>query len=306
MGTKKENKNTKNNWILIGTVLIIILVAILPSVFPGYPTLDSICMGICASMVASLLYSLFSLYVLISPEHSETMDSLNTLNETMSLISNSGVIKNGLPCNEILVRANENAKEIAKVNSFLKLKDRGLRTIRSKRDVENEHEFWLGLIQDYNESLDIASRTISPWLTEAYRESFILGIEQRLVKGKTVRILILQPNAEETKQIEKRLGRRISRDINTTLQILKSSVWNKLSDEQKKIFAVKLCRTNIPYIYINNGLSVTVSPYMVSSTTQGKTFLAVFERTSQFIRGFDDDFTSLFNNAIDVDWGRVK
>lgn len=303
---EKEKKNAVRNIIIIVTIIVTLVVAVLPFIFPGNKVLATICLGILASIIASLIFSVFSLYVLNDPDHEEEMGAINELNNGVNKIASSAVIADGVKCDIIHQQVNANAKKIEEVNSFKKIKDRGLRTIRSKEDLDHKQEFWLNLVQNYDAPLDIASRTLSPWLKVAYREKFLLSIEQRLNNGHHVHLLIQKPNSDDIKKLEVKLGKNISKSAGDTLSVLKLNIWGKLTDSQKELFKVKVCESIIPYIYIDNGQSVTISPYMASSKAQGRSFLVVFDHTSQYIEGFDDDFSELLNDADDVDWRTVR
>lgn len=221
------------------------------------------------------------------------MGAINELNNGVNKIASSAVIADGVKCDIIHQQVRENAQKIEEVNSFKKIKDKGLRTIRSKEDLDHKQEFWLDLLQNYDAPLDIASRTLSPWLKAAYREKFLLSIEQRLKKGHHVHLLIQKPNSEDIKKLEAKLGKNISKSAGDTLSVLKSNIWCKLTEDQKKIFRVKVCESVIPYIYIDNGQSVTISPYMSTSKAQGRSFLVVFDHTSQYIEGFGEPLRQL-------------
>lgn len=303
---KKGKKNIVRNTIIVVTIIVTLIVAALPCICPGNDELATICLGILASIIASLIFSVFSLYVLNDPDHEEEMGAINELNNGVNKIASSAVIADGVKCDIIHQQVRENAQKIEEVNSFKKIKDKGLRTIRSKEDLDHKQEFWLDLLQNYDAPLDIASRTLSPWLKAAYREKFLPSIEQRLKKGHHVHLLIQKPNSEDIKKLEAKLGKNISKSAGDTLSVLKSNIWCKLTEDQKKIFRVKVCESVIPYIYIDNGQSVTISPYMSTSKAQGRSFLVVFDHTSQYIEGFDDDFSELLNGADDVDWRSVN
>lgn len=287
------------------TIVVLVVVSLLPSLYDS-DLMDMICFGIAASILASFIFYLLSTYAFDDPNHRDTMSAINTVSANLKKIADSPVIKEGVKCDEMYKKMNEGWEKIEKNNQLKKYYEKGFKSIRNRDDIENKKEYWHKILEHEEHPLDIASRTLTPWFGREYLTHFKNSIFNRINNGQEVHILVLNPYGSTLKEYETQTKKHFSVKTKDTLKTLKREIYTKLTPHQKVLFQVKIIDSIIPYIYIDNGVDIMISPYMHYSTGHDKGFVAIFTGESQYIAGFKDDFNTMFKAAKNVDWELVK
>lgn len=163
---------------------------------------------------------------------------------------------------------------------------------------EQKPEYWNGLIAASTNKLDMLGHAFTTWTHQPHTDFFSKKIVKILKNGGIVRIVILSPDGENTSRLTKRVGKPYPERANETLQFIKTHILDKLSNSKKDNLFIKLEReSEIPYMYINNGNKIVVSPYYSKVSDSKDNLVIEFDTKSKFGGSYSSDFDLVFKTA---------
>ncbi len=238
--------------------------------------------GIGTSIIASLIFSLV-FYVFI--EKKECKKCSEVLKD-----SEFKEIKNIMTNNEKSIQQ--------RINNINFLTDSGLKSIRKKHFYESGGKFWIELINEAEEKLDLMGHSLSKWLDDEYKDAFINKLLQLAKNKKDVRIIILKPDGDSLSRMSDQLAKNnYKQKVEKTLNVIRTCVIDKLDTPDKKYIKIKeVEKEDINYMMINTGSSVCVSPFFVKNSSYDS-ILIVLDRGSEFGKSFCDDFNNFFEDG---------
>lgn len=162
--------------------------------------------------------------------------------------------------------------------------------------TDKKNDIWMAFLKASATKLDITAHTLSPWFRSTYAPMFKETINRIIKAGGKVRILILDPEGENLKQIKTDNLEEYKEKIKGSLDEL-GKIKKELSDADKDRLIVKINgKLVIPYSYLANESEIAISPYLSSSSGRSS-FVAVFSEKSSLANSYINDFEDTFNSA---------
>lgn len=250
---------------LIFIIVLIIIIFSVVTVTLFFTAKESIYfilnIGILASLIASIIYGLFNFLLLKQP--------IAERDELKSLIT-----------------------------EFRKRELNGIKNICHK--FEQNPEYWNGFLASATQKLDMLGHAFTTWTHEPHKEFFAKKIIQIIKNEGTVRIVILSPDSDNTKKLTKRVGKPYKDRVNETLQFFSTNIIPKLGEKQLNRLLIKLeNESDIPFMYINNGSNIIVSPYYSKAIDSKDNLVIQFSLESKFGGSYSSDFDQVFSQAIE-------
>lgn len=206
-------------------------------------------------------------------------------------------------CSEFLFNDDSDRKTIKSdvhdIKNFCKatngLKDLGVQNIKSISVDDQDTSFWLGILNNSHEQLDIIAHTLSPWFKDDYRDAFINKIVELTNNNKIVRILILDPNGSNLDFVNTgNLEKYREKILNTVTSI--KSIYSRINPNCQKNLIVKFNNSYIiPYSYIRNDSHTFISPYLCSNSERSS-FITECNNGKKIANVFNNDFEDIFKN----------
>jgi hypothetical protein len=166
---------------------------------------------------------------------------------------------------------------------------------------EQKPEYWNKLIADSSSQLDMLGHAFTTWTHYPHADSFAEKIRLIAKNHGQVRIVILDPEGENTQRLSSRFGRNYSDRVQETVSFFKSKIYAKLSKAQKKRVVIKLEKeSDVSYMYINNGSMAVVSPYYTLHSDSKDNLVIELDSKSKFLNSYASDFEEVFKNAGEI------
>lgn len=163
---------------------------------------------------------------------------------------------------------------------------------------EQNPEYWNELITDSNLQLDMLGHAFTTWTHHPHADFFAQKIRSIAKKGGRVRIVILDPEGENTQRLSARFGKPYSDRVQETLSFFESEIYAKLGQAQKERVVIKLEKdSDVSYMYINNGSRAVVSPYYTLHSDSKDNLVIELDSKSKFSNSYASDFDKVFKNA---------
>lgn len=258
----------KNRWkFVVGAVIIAIVIAVLFITYfsSNDGLIKEFCLGIIISIISSLMFFLCSEFLFNDDSDSKTIKS-----------------------------------EVHDIRSFCEvtngLNTLGVEDIKSISVDDEDPSFWLKILHNSHEQLDIIAHTLSPWFKDDYRDEFINKIVELANNNKFVRILILDPNGLNLNFVNTGNSEKYKEKILNTVKSIKI-IYGKINPNCQKNLIVKFNSSYvIPYSYIRNDLHTFVSPYLCSNSERSS-FITKCNNGRKIANVFNSDFEDIFKNT---------
>lgn len=254
----------KNRWkfVLGGTIITIVIAILFIVYFSNKDELiKEFCLGIIISIISSLMFFL---------------------------------------CSEFLFNDDTIKSEVHDIKGYCELTNElnilGIQNIKSISVDDQDTSFWLSILKNSHEQLDIIAHTLSPWFKDDYQDSFINKIVELANNNKIVRILILDPNGNNLNFVNTGdLGKYREKIFNTVKSI--KGIYDKINPNSRKNLIIKFNSSYvIPYSYIRNDVNTFVSPYLCSNSERSS-FITVCSKGKKIANVFNNDFEDIFKNT---------
>ena len=136
------------------------------------------------------------------------------------------------------------------------------------------------------------------WTHQPHSTFFAEKLIKIAKSGGMVRVVILDPEGENTAKLESRFGKSYSERVKETLSFFDSEIYPKLSGSQKKKVIIKLENdSEVSFMYINNGTQVVVSPYYTKHADSKDNLVIELDSQSKFSGSYSADFEKVFKSA---------
>ena len=184
-----------------------------------------------------------------------------------------------------------------------KLYGSGVKDIRRKVYYDSETGFWMNILKNTDNRLDLIGHSISNWFHEDYRVLFCNKIKTMIDTGKTVCIILSchknQFNSENIRAvlISEKNKNNLSKVERTCLYF--AELLRNVEQDKRENLEVYITDINkITYMYIRTDCQCIISPYLAAETgNRGVSFLAEFDVTSEFSGYFAKDFNDLISDG---------
>lgn len=184
-----------------------------------------------------------------------------------------------------------------------KLYDSGVKDVRRKVYYDSEASFWMDILKNTENRLELIGHSISNWFHDEYRTLFCKKIKEMIKVGKTVRIILSCPkdkfileNIREALSSEKNKNElsKVERTCFYFAELLKNMEQDKREYLEVYITDMK----KVTYMYIRTDCQCIISPYLAAGTgNRGVSFLAEFDVMSEFSGYFAKDFDDLISDG---------
>jgi len=253
---------------VVGSVIIAVILVILFVTYFSFKEnslVEEICLGIIISIISSLLFFIFSNFLFV--DNTDIKDIKSKLQE---------------------------------VNDSCKLSDDldelGICNIKSIAVDDKSPSFWLDILNNSHQHLDIIAHTLSPWFKDDYEEAFVNKIIELANNNHIVRILILDPQGHNLNFINTGNLEEYREKILNTVDSIKN-MYGKIEADHRKNLVVKFNHSYvIPYSYIRNDDNTYVAPYLCSNAERSS-FITVCKYGGKFANVFNNDFEDVFKNS---------
>jgi len=216
------SKKRKYRKIIIACV-VIVLCTVLPIVYYNITndSIKSLVFGVLSSIIASLIFYLFSEAVF--DDKTAAIDELRNLTDTL-----------------------------------VELQTKGILSIRGRNEFEQE--FWISLLLETNNKLILSGRTLNRWLEGAMQVPFEKNLKRIIQNKGTVTLIIYKdlPNKEE--QDEKKILREFLENAIFPICVQWSTKSKRYKRKEKiklRIYEVDI----LPYLYTSNENRIIIAPY---------------------------------------------
>jgi len=263
LGLQLGNKK----WVFI-TAALIIIIAVLVTIFLYNQLIGAISAGIASSILATLIFWLLT-------------DVLQKNSERMFLSS-----------------------AVERLENLEKSKTDGVINI-IKREYDS-NEFWINFLNDADKKITISGRTLNRWINSKEREDTLKKVIIKIVKEEVnniesfdepVRLVIYSDDGIKD-EIERIGGNNVSKNtmskdfLNEKMKIKNYvyNIWSKLNSKQKNRIAVYEVPI-LPYLYCNNGKHCIAGPYFNNRNNKNN-MLIVFSG-GEYEREYTEDFLGI-------------
>lgn len=208
---------------IIIVCVVVVLCVVLPIVY--YKVTDasikSLLFGILSSIIASLIFYLFSEAVFD--------DKTLAINELQNI-----------------------------TNTLVELQTKGILSIRGRNEFERE--FWISLLLETNDKLVLSGRTLNRWLEGAMQAPFEKNLKRIIQNKGAVTLIIYKDLPNEEEQSEKKRLYEFLENAIFPICVQWSSKNNRFEKKRKiklKIYEVDI----LPYLYTSNENRIIIAPY---------------------------------------------
>lgn len=165
---------------------------------------------------------------------------------------------------------------------------------------EQKPDYWNNFLALATDRLDLMGHAFTTWTHEPHKEAFAQAMQRVLRAGGRVRIVLLDPTSDNTARLSMRVGRQYVLRLEETLRFFEEVVYPSLRPKDRgRLTLVHEAKADMPYMYLDNGKTVIVSPYW-SKTSDNKDNMTIeVERDSKFGIAFRADFDQSFVAAAD-------
>lgn len=163
---------------------------------------------------------------------------------------------------------------------------------------EQRPDYWNSFLERSTDRLDLMGHAFTTWTHEPHKETFAQAIHRVVRGGGRVRVILLDPNGGNTKRLSDRVGRQYAQRLAETLEFFDDVVYPKLrASERGRLSVVHESNADMPYMYLDNGKSVILSPYWSKTSDNKDNMVIEVERNSKFGVAFRADFDQSFTSA---------
>lgn len=205
------------------TCVIVVLLIALPIIYFNISNepLKSLLLGVISSVIASLIFHIFSEAVF--NDKSQEIEELKYITKTL-----------------------------------VEKETRGILSIQGRSEFETS--FWVSLLKETNEKLVLSGRTLNRWLDSNTKKDFIENLKRILQNKGEVTLIIYKELLEENEKKEKENLRNFLTDNIFPLCIRKSKQGKQIQ-QKKDIKLTILEVDILPYLYTSNENRIIVAPY---------------------------------------------
>ncbi|MCI9560682.1 MAG: hypothetical protein HFG52_16055 [Lachnospiraceae bacterium] len=215
-----KKKNYKKGIIICFVIVLFISLPIIYYNIKNEPV-KSLLLGVISSIIASLIFHLFS-EIVFDSRHKE-IEELQSITRTLTEMQTKGIL-----------------------------------SIRGRNEFDKE--FWISLLRETNDRLVLSGRTLNRWIEGSIKAAFEENLKRILQSGGEVTLIIYKELPGEEEQKEKDALRKFLEDKIFSICIqksMKSGNCSKKKNIKLNIYEIDI----LPYLYNSNENSIIVAPY---------------------------------------------